>query len=192
MKIILLILTLTAIAAGFSSESYGQHNFNEPNGDIVYNLERNIYLSDPDMALLETLNDSLYELIYFKDDSLNALNTESKTDLADPNKDLKISDNEKNVLTAKFKNDSEDNIQKNELCIIDLGNKNLYKEGTDTIKIETDIEFLNQKNLALKSKLNNYFNSPGEIQFNSFKNGFDNELELVTNAIIELSVYILK
>lgn len=186
-------LIITAFIASYPSTSDGQATFHKFTEAVVYNPEMNPYMTDPNQALIESINDSLINFENFKIDSEHGTkNKESKSDLADPNLDLKMTKSDYNVLITNFKKDSEVNIQKNEKCLNDLKVSMIENKRADSTVLKTDIEFLGQKNSELKKKLVNYYNSHELKEFSSFKNNFDEALEAVTNAILELAVNVRK
>ena len=189
MKSKLLTLSAAVLLAGNYSITLGQHNISNNEETFVYSPLISPGISEPNTALFEMFNDSMISNIKYPIENVYELkNNEPKSDLADPNHDLKTSDSGFIALTANFKKEAEDNILKNENCLSDLEIQIQDKKGADSTVLKSEVELLEQRNSVMKSRLSEYYKYPGSEEFSSFKNSFDYDMELVTNGILEISV----
>jgi len=111
----------------------------------------------------------------------------TKADTPDPYLDSKVTKSDSLVEFSNFKSDSEENIESNEKKLASLKTK---KCSNDTVAkvFQGKIEDLDNQNSDLKVKLTNYTGSKCNKEFKAFKNNFNDDLESVTNSILELAV----
>ncbi len=188
MKKIVFILSVTVFLANLFSVSYEQQTINKFHEPVAFNLEPKLFMADPNQALIETMTDSV-NLIDHKISLIpNANKLESKTDLADPNLDLNITDSEYLLMLTNYKRDAEENILKNENCLFDLYVRILNQKGVDSAIFRGEVELLDQRNAVLKIRLADFYLFQEPEGFITFKNSFDEDLESVTNALLDLTV----
>jgi len=192
MKKIVFIWSVTVFLANLFSVSYEQQTINKFHEPVAINLEPKLFMADPNQALIETMTDTVNVIDHKISLIPNANKLESKADLADPNLDLNITNSEYLLMLTNYKRDAEENILKNENCLFDLYVRILNQKGVDSAIFRGEVELLDQRNAVLKIRLADFYLFQEPEGFITFKNSFDEDLESVTNALLDLTVNVKK
>lgn len=123
--------------------------------------------------------DKIAENIVYKTDTIS--------DISYPPLDSKVTKSDSLVDFANFKSDSEESIENNDKNIANLKTKKCTNASEAKV-FQNKIEDLDKQNSDLKIKLTNYTGNKCNKEFNTFKNSFNDDLESVTNSILELAV----
>jgi hypothetical protein len=115
----------------------------------------------------------------------------AQKDVIEAKKDIIEAQKDSIIEYQKFKKESEERIMANDMCIAELTTKMANCKKGDLDKYQKDLAKLEQKNIDLKKKLNDY-KLDDQFDWLSFKIEFNHDMEGLDKALKDFSISNLK